>query len=103
MTRGRTGILLKVVLSTTTLPPLIERQESERSCICVLGVSNQESERSCICVLGVSNQESEWSCICVLDVMYLCVRSINVASFYDFASRFENYVVIFVFHLITYI
>ena len=33
-------------------------QESERSCICVLGVLNQESERSCVCVLGVSSQES---------------------------------------------
>ena len=46
----------------------VPRQESERSCICVLGVSRQESERSCICVLGVSRQESGRSCICVLGV-----------------------------------
>jgi hypothetical protein len=67
-------------------------QESEWSCICVLGLSmlylcllfikvtvpSQESEWSCICVLGLSmlylcllfikvtapSQESEWSCIC---------------------------------------
>ena len=35
--------------------------------LCVRGINqevNQESERSCICVLGVSNQESERSCIC---------------------------------------
>jgi hypothetical protein len=47
-------------------------QESDWSCICVLGVSlpSQESYWSCICVLGVSlpNQESDWSCICVLGV-----------------------------------
>ena len=36
----------------------VSSQESEQSCICVLGltevpVSSQESERSCICVLGL--------------------------------------------------
>jgi hypothetical protein len=34
-------------------------QDSEMSCICVLGVSSQESEMSCICVLGVSSQDSD--------------------------------------------
>jgi hypothetical protein len=43
-------------------------KKSERSSICVLGVSSQESERSYICVLGVSSQENEHSCICVLGV-----------------------------------
>ena len=28
-------------------------------------VSSQDSEMSCICVLGVSSQDSEMSCICV--------------------------------------
>ena len=50
----------------------VPRRESERSYICVLGVSvpSQESERSYICVLGVSvpSQESERSCISVLGV-----------------------------------
>jgi hypothetical protein len=32
----------------------VPSQESERSCIGVLGISSQESERTCICVLGVS-------------------------------------------------
>ena len=41
--------------------------------MCVGGIAtqpapSQESEWSCICVLGVSNQESEWSCICALGV-----------------------------------
>ena len=34
----------------------VSSQESEQSCICVLGevpVSSQESEQSCICVLGL--------------------------------------------------
>jgi hypothetical protein len=44
----------------------LSSQESERSCICVLWLPSQESERSCICVLGLSSQESERSCICVL-------------------------------------
>ena len=43
-------------------------QESERSCIWVIGVSSQESERSCIWVSGVSSQESERSCIWVSGV-----------------------------------
>ena len=51
---------------------LVPSQESERSYICVLGVSlpSQESERSHICVLGVllPSQESERSNICVLGV-----------------------------------
>ena len=50
----------------------VPSQESERSYICVLGVSlpSQESERSHICVLGVllPSQESERSNICVLGV-----------------------------------
>ena len=32
----------------------VSSQESERSCLCMLGVPSQESERSCICVSGVS-------------------------------------------------
>jgi hypothetical protein len=38
------------------------------SCICALGVSvpSQDSEMSCICVLGVPSQDSEMACICVL-------------------------------------
>ena len=43
-------------------------QESEWSCICMLGVHSQESEWSCICMFGVPSQESEWSCICMLGV-----------------------------------
>ena len=35
----------------------VPSQESERSCICVSGVSIQESERSCICVSGVLTVE----------------------------------------------
>ena len=69
--------------------------ESERSCICVLGVSSQESERSCICVLGASSQESERSCICVLGV--------SILSLWDFSIGFRNSSVnevIFVFHLL---
>jgi hypothetical protein len=31
-------------------------------------------------------QECEQSCICVLEVMYLCVRGIEFASFYDFET-----------------
>jgi hypothetical protein len=30
-------------------------QDSELSCICVLGVSSQDNEISCICLLGVSS------------------------------------------------
>ena len=30
------------------------------------------------------------SCICVLDVMYLCVRGIGFASFYDLSIGFWN-------------
>jgi len=35
---------------------LVPSQESDRSCICMLGVSlpSQESDQSCICMLGVS-------------------------------------------------
>ena len=34
--------------------------------LCVRGIkSSQDSEMSCICVLGVSSQDSEMSCICV--------------------------------------
>ena len=47
---------------------VVPSQDSEMSCICVLGVSSQDSEMSCICVLGVSSQDSEMSCICVLCV-----------------------------------
>ena len=34
----------------------VPSQDSEMSCICVLGVSSQDSEMSYICVLGVSGQ-----------------------------------------------
>jgi hypothetical protein len=34
--------------------------------------------------VAVPSLESEWSCICVLEVMYLCVRGMDFASFYDF-------------------
>jgi hypothetical protein len=43
------------------------------------------------------------SCIYVLDVMYLCVKGIDFASFYDFFyCIFETVpkVVLFVFHLL---
>ena len=46
------------------------------SCFIEVPVQRQESERSCICVLWVS-------CICVLEVMYLCLMGIDVVSFYD--------------------
>jgi hypothetical protein len=58
-----------------------------------VSVSSQESEWSCICVLGLSmlylcllfievtvpSQEREWSCICVLglSMLYLCLLFIN--------------------------
>jgi hypothetical protein len=41
--------------------------------MCVRDIS-QESERSCICVLGISVRKVSGSCICVLEVMYMCVR-----------------------------
>jgi hypothetical protein len=68
------------------MPPLyievpVTSQESERSCICVLGVPSQESERSCICVLGVPSQESERSCICVLRVSILSLSMILIFDF----------------------
>jgi hypothetical protein len=68
------------------MPPLyievpVTSQESERSCICVLGVPSQESERSCICVLGVPSQESERSCICVLGVSILPLSMILIFDF----------------------
>ena len=63
----------------------VPSQESERSCICVLGllilpIPSQENERSCICVLGllilpVPSQESE-RCICVLWVYILPLSGI---------------------------
>ena len=59
----------------------VSSQESERSYICVLGVSSQENERSCICVLGVSSQESERSCICVLEVSILPLSIIFLLDF----------------------
>ena len=37
-------------------------------------MSSQDSEMSCICVLGVSSQDSEMSCICVLGVQVRTVR-----------------------------
>ena len=43
-------------------------QDSEMSCICLLGVSSQDRENTCICVLGVSSQDIEMSWICVLGV-----------------------------------
>jgi hypothetical protein len=36
----------------------------------------------------VLSQESERSCICVLEVMYMCVRDIEFAYFYDFSIEF---------------
>jgi hypothetical protein len=48
----------------------------------------------------VIRQEGWRSCICVLGVMYLCVRSINFASFYIFSNEFwscSDSVVFFVF------
>ena len=59
----------------------VSSQENEHSCICVLGVSSQESERSCICVLEVSSQESERSCICVLEVSILPLSIIFLLDF----------------------
>ena len=41
-------------------------------------------------MLGI--QDSERSCICVLDVMYLCVRDIDFASFYDFSIGSDSVV-----------
>ena len=47
----------------------------------ILPVPSQESERSCICVLGllillpVSSQESERSCICVRVIDFACTKS----------------------------
>jgi len=46
------------------------------------------------------------SSICVLDVMYLCVRDIDCASFYNFSIGFgncSNSVVFFIFHFIAWI
>ena len=34
------------------------------------------------------SQERERSCICVLEVMYMCVRDIEFAYFYDFSIEF---------------
>jgi hypothetical protein len=87
----------------------VSSQESEHSCICVLGVSSHESEHSCICVLEVSSHESEHSCICVLGVSsheseHSCIcRGTDFASFYELGIGFWNCsvsVVIFVFHFI---
>ena len=85
---------------TSLTPPLfidvsIPSQESERSCICVLGVSSQESERSCICVLGVSSQESERSCICVLGVSNFPLSTISIVFL-----KCSDDVVFLVFHFI---
>ena len=63
----------------------VPSQESEWSCICVLGLlilpvgPSQESEQSCICVLGllilpVPSQESERSCICVRVIDFACTK-----------------------------
>ena len=47
----------------------------------ILPVPSQESERSCICVLGllillpVSSQESERSCICARVIDFACTKS----------------------------
>jgi len=59
-------------------------------------VQRQESETSCICVLGVSVMY-----LCVTSC--ICVRGIDFASFYDFDIWIWNYpnsVVFFVFHFI---
>ena len=52
----------------------------------------------------VLSQESERSCICVLEVMYMCVRGIEFAYFYDFSIEFLEFFRqcdIFFFHFIT--
>ena len=76
---------------TSLTPPLfidvsIPSQESERSCICVLGVSSQESERSCICVLGVSNFPLSTISIvflkCSDDVVFLVFHFIYICLIY---------------------
>jgi hypothetical protein len=47
----------------------------------ILPVPSQESERSCICVLGllillpVPSQKSERSCICVRVINFACTKS----------------------------
>ena len=39
-----------------------------------------------LCIeVPVPSQETERSCISVLEVMYLCAKGIEFASFYDFA------------------
>ena len=40
--------------------------------------------------VSLTGQKNVQSCICVSDVMYLCVRGINFASFYDFDILFWN-------------
>jgi hypothetical protein len=76
---------------TSLTPPLfidvsIPSQESERSCICVLGVSSQESERSCICVLGVLNFPLSTISIvflkCSDDVVFLVFHFIYICLIY---------------------
>jgi len=75
-------------------PPLffievpVPSQESEQSCICVLGVSlpSQESERSCICVLGVSFMPL--SMILLFDFATVQHCGISYFSFY----YTENYI-----------
>jgi multisubunit Na+/H+ antiporter MnhB subunit len=62
-----------------------------------VSVSSQESQRSCICVLGLSmlylcllfikvtvpSQESEWSCICVLGLSMLYLRLFLLKCLYQ--------------------
>ena len=59
----------------------VPSQESEESCICVLGLSSQEGEESCICVLEVSSQESEESCICAIGLSTLSLSMIFQMGF----------------------
>ena len=70
-------ISLRGAHKTSIMPPLLIEtavpiQESERSCICVLGVSIRKVSGHVFVCWG----ESERSCIYVLEraVMYLCVR-----------------------------
>jgi hypothetical protein len=38
---------------------VVSSQDSEMSCICVLGVSRQDIEMSCICVRGICTKSGQ--------------------------------------------
>ena len=71
---------------TSFIPPFFvialhaPSQESEQSCICVLGVSSQESEQSCICVFRVS--------ILPLSTIFLLDIEIILTVWYFLISHF---------------